>query len=146
MLYDFGAFINHHPGGAFWLEVTRGTDITEAFEAHHLTSLPSQMLGKYAIRPTKTERNCKLTFHKNGFYLTLKSKVMKVLGSLDQTPKQKTYVSFLIYIYMLSNIIYCFITAHSFGFIDGHDNIILNGSRFFKFNMGASGWFISLLA
>lgn len=94
MLYDFSGFIDRHPGGAFWLEATRGTDITEAFEAHHLTSLPSQMLTKYAIRPATTKRNCRLTFDKNGFYLTLKRRVMNILATLDQSPKQRTYVSF----------------------------------------------------
>ena len=31
-LYDLESFIEHHPGGSEWLELTRGTDITEAFE------------------------------------------------------------------------------------------------------------------
>lgn len=31
-LYDMENFIRFHPGGAEWIRMTRGTDITEAFE------------------------------------------------------------------------------------------------------------------
>lgn len=31
-LYDLGSFITDHPGGSEWLTITKGTDITEAFE------------------------------------------------------------------------------------------------------------------
>ena len=31
-LYDLSAFASRHPGGRRWIEVTKGTDITEAFE------------------------------------------------------------------------------------------------------------------
>ena len=37
-LYDLTDFIGSHPGGREWLEITRGTDITEAFESGHLSS------------------------------------------------------------------------------------------------------------
>lgn len=31
-LYDLNEFIKSHPGGEEWLQLTRGTDITEVFE------------------------------------------------------------------------------------------------------------------
>lgn len=31
-LYDLESFVKNHPGGEEWLILTRGTDITEAFE------------------------------------------------------------------------------------------------------------------
>jgi hypothetical protein len=31
-LYDLEEFIKSHPGGPEWLQITRGTDITEAFQ------------------------------------------------------------------------------------------------------------------
>lgn len=34
--YDLTDYLDKHPGGRQWLEYTRGTDCTEAFEAHHL--------------------------------------------------------------------------------------------------------------
>ena len=33
-LYDLESFIKNHPGGAEWIAITRGTDITEAFEVY----------------------------------------------------------------------------------------------------------------
>ena len=35
-LYDLESFVDSHPGGAEWLRLTKGTDITEAFEVRHL--------------------------------------------------------------------------------------------------------------
>ena len=35
-LYDLSGFAKRHPGGPMWIESTRGTDITEAFEVSHL--------------------------------------------------------------------------------------------------------------
>lgn len=32
-LYDLRNFVKSHPGGAEWIALTKGTDITEAFEA-----------------------------------------------------------------------------------------------------------------
>lgn len=33
-LYDLKTFIKSHPGGADWLRITEGTDITELFEVY----------------------------------------------------------------------------------------------------------------
>lgn len=33
-LYDLQTFLKSHPGGAEWLSLTKGTDITELFEVH----------------------------------------------------------------------------------------------------------------
>lgn len=35
-LYDLNSYIDLHPGGQIFLEKTRGTDCTEAFECHHV--------------------------------------------------------------------------------------------------------------
>ncbi|XP_059485309.1 cytochrome b5-related protein [Neocloeon triangulifer] len=76
-LYDFTSFIEMHPGGPEWLLLTKGTDITEAFEVHHLTSAPKAMLEKYKIRPALTLRNSPYTFHKDGFYNRMKSTILR---------------------------------------------------------------------
>lgn len=89
-LYDFTDFIDHHPGGADWLKLTKGTDITEAFEAHHISLKPERMLPKYKIRDAKEARNITLTLKPDGFYRTLKSRVREKLSSVDYTPAQKT--------------------------------------------------------
>nr|BAN20361.1 conserved hypothetical protein [Riptortus pedestris] len=74
-LYDVTDFIKHHPGGAYWLTVTQGTDITEAFESHHLSDKARNILPKYFIRKATTKRNSPFTFEKDGFYETLRNRV-----------------------------------------------------------------------
>ena len=37
-LYDLSSFAMRHPGGTIWIESTKGTDITEAFEVSHFFS------------------------------------------------------------------------------------------------------------
>ncbi|KAJ8929854.1 hypothetical protein NQ314_017458 [Rhamnusium bicolor] len=89
-LYDLTDFIKKHPGGSEWISLTKGTDITEAFEVHHLTSLPEAMLKKYFVKNTKTKRNSPFTFKEDGFYRTLKKEIRKVLKTV---PKQSLNTS-----------------------------------------------------
>ena len=35
-LYDLTNFVDAHPGGKDWIELTQGTDVTDLFETHHL--------------------------------------------------------------------------------------------------------------
>ncbi|KAF2892875.1 hypothetical protein ILUMI_13292 [Ignelater luminosus] len=83
-LYDLTDFINKHPGGPMWLELTKGTDITEAFESHHLTSGPEEMLKKHFIREAKTPRNSPFTFKEDGFYRTLKRNIRPILKEVPK--------------------------------------------------------------
>ena len=41
-LYDLSSFAKRHPGGTFWIESTKGTDITEAFEVSHFFSVETR--------------------------------------------------------------------------------------------------------
>nr|CAD7201059.1 unnamed protein product [Timema douglasi] len=79
-LYDLSGFVDKHPGGAEWLEITKGTDITEAFEAHHLNPSTEKHLKQLHVRRAKSQRNSPYTFREDGFYKTLKKKVRVVLG------------------------------------------------------------------
>ncbi|XP_061391468.1 cytochrome b5-related protein-like, partial [Musca vetustissima] len=90
VIYDFTDFIDKHPGGSFWIRETRGTDITEAFEAHHLTTAPSKMIEKYKVRDANKPRIYTLTMHENGFYKTLKRRVMEKLKTIDNAPKERS--------------------------------------------------------
>ncbi|CAD7085894.1 unnamed protein product [Hermetia illucens] len=82
-IYDLSDFINKHPGGPDWLKLTKGTDITELFEAHHLTSTPERILEKYKVRDAKEPRNITLSLKEDGFYRTLKSRVIEKLKTID---------------------------------------------------------------
>ncbi|KPJ18939.1 Cytochrome b5-related protein [Papilio machaon] len=83
-LYDVTKFLNKHPGGEEWLELTKGTDITEAFESHHLNPATEKILEKYYVRDAKTPRNSPFTFKDDGFYRTLKREVYKELSKVPK--------------------------------------------------------------
>lgn len=89
-LYDLSDFIERHPGGREWLQITKGTDITEAFETHHITSRAESFLPKFKVREAKQPRNVRLTFKDDGFYRTLKRKVRDKLPEINQEPIKTT--------------------------------------------------------
>ncbi|KAJ9587921.1 hypothetical protein L9F63_018647, partial [Diploptera punctata] len=78
-LYDLTSWIDRHPGGPDWIKVTKGTDITEAFESHHISEKAELMLKKFHVRAASEPRNSPYTFHDDGFYRTLKRKIRRVL-------------------------------------------------------------------
>jgi len=84
-LYDFTDFIKHHPGGPDWLSWTKGLDITEPFECHHISTKPDALLPKYFVRKATKPRNFKFTMHEDGFFKTLKRKVRDKLATLDKS-------------------------------------------------------------
>ncbi|XP_056633075.1 cytochrome b5-related protein-like [Diorhabda carinulata] len=89
-IYDLTDFVESHPGGSEWLKLTKGTDLTEAFEVHHLTELPEQILKKYFVKNAKTKRNSPFTFNENGFYRTLKKEIRPVLKNVPKQSMKNT--------------------------------------------------------
>ncbi|XP_052740595.1 cytochrome b5-related protein [Bicyclus anynana] len=85
-LYDLEEFMETHPGGYEWLELTKGTDITEAFESHHIRPIAEKMLPQFYVRDAKTPRNSPFTFKEDGFYRTLKTLVNE---EIKKVPKDK---------------------------------------------------------
>ena len=84
--YDLKDFIDTHPGGKMWLIETRGTDITEVFETFHLDiEKATKILPKYYHSDLTEEEIMKypqkFTFEENGFYKTLKKRVLQKLKS-----------------------------------------------------------------
>lgn len=73
-----------HPGGPDWLNLTKGTDITEAVEVHHLyLSKLEPHLKRYYVRDASTPKNMKLTFKPDGFYVTLRNRVGEKVKTMD---------------------------------------------------------------
>lgn len=62
----------------------QGMDITEHFEVHHLTSVPSQLIGKYFVKDADSPRNYRITFEYDGFYQTLKRRVVDRLKHMKK--------------------------------------------------------------
>ncbi|KAH0944819.1 hypothetical protein HN011_001180 [Eciton burchellii] len=82
-LYDLETFVKMHPGGAEWIRLTKGTDITELFETHHLTDKAKQLLPKFYVREAASPRSVPLTFLPDGFYCTFKKRALEALKSVD---------------------------------------------------------------
>ncbi|ALC39399.1 CG17928 [Drosophila busckii] len=89
-LYDLSDFAQRHIGGAFWIERTKGTDITEPFESHHIEQHAERLLSKFEVRTAAKPRNYKFTLEPNGFYMTLKRRVRSKLQTLNYKPSKKT--------------------------------------------------------
>ncbi|XP_066246438.1 cytochrome b5-related protein-like [Euwallacea similis] len=106
-IYDLTEFVHKHPGGSEWLELSKGLDITEAFEVHHLSTYPAEVLKKYFVREARNKRNAPFTFKENGFYKTLKREILLVLPNL---PKKRINFSnlmidcFLVVLFLLSTL------------------------------------------
>ncbi len=80
-LYDLSGYLDSHPGGRQWLELTRGTDITEAFHvAHVFLGRAEAAMEKYKVGPCPKDvpRRSWFTFEKDGFYLKFKARAAKV--------------------------------------------------------------------
>lgn len=88
----------------------QGTDITEAFESHHLSKKPYELLNNFYVKEASEKRNYLLTFFKDGFYMTLKRKIIEKLETIDiETLENKskkihdiTLIAFLIMIVIVN--------------------------------------------
>lgn len=104
-LYDLTEFIDSHPGGKQWLELTKGVDITEQFETHHIGDKAEQLLPKFYVRDAKLPRNYNFTYNPDGFYRTLKRKVAAQLPSVDRSPEKTSK--------MISDLLLCLVFTGS---------------------------------
>ncbi|KAI9006775.1 hypothetical protein DFJ74DRAFT_376490 [Hyaloraphidium curvatum] len=85
-LYDLSNF--EHPGGNVWLDMTRGQDITEHFEAHHLDIEKARaVLEKYYVRDADWPRESPLTVEPGGFFDVLRARVREAVKKQGPGPK-----------------------------------------------------------
>ncbi|XP_050457101.1 cytochrome b5-related protein-like [Cataglyphis hispanica] len=82
-LYDLETFANSHQGGAEWIRLTKGTDITELFQTHHILDKAERLLPKFFVREAATQRSAPFTFLSDGFYRTFKKRASEALKSVD---------------------------------------------------------------
>ncbi|KAE9535776.1 hypothetical protein AGLY_007677 [Aphis glycines] len=83
-LYDLKQWIHKHPGGSQWLEITKGTDVTELFETYHINQkAATEVMRKFYVCQAKSTRKSPFTFKPDGFYNVLKSRVNKKLSDID---------------------------------------------------------------
>lgn len=87
-LYDLRPFVAMHPGGRSWLTATMGTDITEAYETHHLhMDRTNAILAQYRVGAAVGQRSVRFTFDESGFYRTLRGRVVKRLEEINYMDK-----------------------------------------------------------
>ncbi|CAH0407308.1 unnamed protein product [Chilo suppressalis] len=126
-LYDLTPFIPNHPGGSYWLTCTKGTDITEAFETHHLKGVAEKLLPKYFVRKAVTPRNSPFTFENEDFYKTLKTKIMENLNIIpkDERNKSDAIVTYLLAAFFVLSPLSCWAIS-DYNFLLGAMLIISN--------------------
>ncbi|KAM3967153.1 cytochrome b5-related protein [Aphomia sociella] len=89
-LYDLTDFVSKHPGGSQWITSTKGTDITELFYTHHLKGVAEKILPKYYKKHATTPRNSPFTFKEDGFYMTLRAKVMEKIKEIPKSIRKQS--------------------------------------------------------
>ena len=76
--YNLHSFITSHPGGAFWLEQTRGMDITELFETHHVHTAKVQgVLQRYYVGPANSSYRGLYEYPVDGLHKTLNDALLQ---------------------------------------------------------------------
>ncbi|CAO1309433.1 unnamed protein product [Diamesa serratosioi] len=153
-LYDLSSFIKKHPGGKDWLVRTKGTDITESFETHHIAPKASLLLPSFYVRDAIMPRNYKFTYDDDGFYRTLKRKVNIHLKNLDMKKPielSKTYSDVCLIAFFSSAIMSVKMNSYTIGFISavllmfqtiiGHNFIHkVNNWRMYTVNLSLMSW------
>lgn len=99
----------------------QGTDITEAFESHHIFPIASSLLKRYYIRDAKSKRNSPFTFKKDGFYKTLQRRIQDPLKAIPETAtnRVKLMTDFLCASYVLTAIVSLWTYSFVIGAISG---------------------------
>lgn len=97
-LYDLSSFIDRHPGGKVWLQMTKGQDVTELFIVHHLNEPKvREVLSKYYVGETKKQVS-RFSFEEDGFYRTVKREMLKemtVEEIQDETQSKRSAIIIL---------------------------------------------------
>jgi len=79
--YDLSKFIETHPGGPDWLLLTRGQDVTEAFEVHHLNQDKAwKILKPMYVKDAAPEYVGRYHWAEDGFTRTLQRRVAAHFG------------------------------------------------------------------
>ncbi|KAJ9587922.1 hypothetical protein L9F63_018648 [Diploptera punctata] len=120
-LYDFTSFIHKHPGGSDWLNFTKGTDITEAFESHHIKESVQNYLKQYYVKPASGPRFSPYTFHEDGFYKTLKRKALPIAANIPTGPalRSKIWIDLVMLVDLSFAVLAAATSSYLLGFVAG---------------------------
>lgn len=79
--YDLSSFV--HPGGDLVLRQSMGSDVTVSVASHHFSDAPYRALKKYEVDASLVAGSIsqvEYSFHEDGFFETLKRRVVAQLG------------------------------------------------------------------
>ena len=81
-IYDLSQFIKRHPGGEHWLEMTKGSDITDFVETHHLNLRNiEEILQKYYVKDChKKPEFARFDWSEKGLFYDLRERIVKKLN------------------------------------------------------------------
>ncbi|KAK9700947.1 Fatty acid desaturase [Popillia japonica] len=118
-----------------------GTDITEAFEVHHIKGVAETLLNKYRVRKAQSPRLSPYTFEDDGFYRTLKRNVSEQLKSIPKKALVAKRNDFCYWFAAASGYFLASVTVAAHNYFHQKDNI-----RMYYFNfslMNYREWRIS---
>ena len=81
--YDLSGWAPSHPGGSWWLEQTRGMDITDLVETHHFdTGAVDAVLARHCVGEAPAAYRPFFDFEEGGLFRTLKRRVTAALSAV----------------------------------------------------------------
>lgn len=99
----------------------QGTDITEAFETHHISNGPKNLLNKYKVREAKLPRTYLFTYDNNGLYMKIKDRIRNELPKIDRSVVKTTnlYSDILFSIIIFGSILSAYFSSYWLAIIPG---------------------------
>jgi len=114
-IYDLSQFIEKHPGGKHWLEMTQGTDITDFVETHHLEiNKIEEILKKYYIKDCdKKPEFARYDWSDKGLFCILRGRVAKHFKGKKISPGLMTKIQYFLLIILFFSSFYCLYLTQS---------------------------------
>lgn len=99
-VYDLSGFVKTHPGGAHWLEMTRGSDITDFVETHHLNIEKIQeILIKYHVKDSEIHKDFfRFEWSEKTLYSSLRKRVANYMKTRGKTGDISTKLQYFLLI------------------------------------------------
>jgi hypothetical protein len=106
---------------SFFFFSSQGTDITEAFESHHVKESVRGYLKQFYVRPAIGPRFSPYTFNNDGFYRTLKRRAQPVIATVPTGPalRSKIWLDMVMVTTMLTAILATTTSNYALGALAG---------------------------